>query len=65
MLKVAALIKKNASEIAKLEFISVDQPLNIATHTMAAPVAVWRYYAGLIIRLPVKVVRIMVMVLLR
>lgn len=52
MLKLADLIEKNADRIAKLESISVGQPIAVAKFAVKAGVACWRYYAGLTDKIP-------------
>lgn len=52
MLKFASLIEQNNEKLAKLESVSMGQPISMAKAFVALPAAVWKYYAGYAGKIP-------------
>ena len=52
MLKYADLVDQHANQIAHLESIAMGQPISIAKVMIGVQVASFRYYAGMIDKLP-------------
>jgi aldehyde dehydrogenase (NAD+) len=46
MLKFADLLEANIEKLAKLESMSMGQPVSVAKKMIMGPIALWRYYAG-------------------
>ena len=54
MNKFADLLEANIEKLAKLESAAMGQPVSVAKRMILGPVALWRYYAGYVLKLYVK-----------